>query len=81
MNKNIKRYQKRISKIKKEVHKGVMGQEEVIDSVIKCLICKSHVLLEGVPGVAKTLLIRCLNETIKGANFSRIQFTPDLLPS
>ncbi|HDD71682.1 MAG TPA: MoxR family ATPase [Candidatus Aenigmarchaeota archaeon] len=52
----------------------------MIDSVIKCLICNGHVLLEGVPGVAKTLLIRSLAQTIKGAKFSRIQFTPDLLP-
>jgi len=81
MNKKIKLCQKKIFEIKKEIHKGVMGQEEVIDSILKCLICNSHALLEGVPGVAKTLLIRCLSETIKGANFSRIQFTPDLLPS
>ena len=71
----------KIAEIKKEVHKAVIGQENTIDSVLKCLICNSHALLEGVPGVAKTLLIRCLSETIKGANFSRIQFTPDLLPS
>jgi MoxR-like ATPase len=71
----------KISEIKKEIHKGIVGQEEVIDSVIKCLICNSHALLEGVPGIAKTLLIRCLSKTIKGAGFSRIQFTPDLLPS
>jgi len=71
----------KIAEIKKEVHKAVIGQEEVIDSVLKCLICNSHALLEGVPGLAKTLLIKALSETIKGVSFSRIQFTPDLLPS
>jgi len=54
---------------------------DVIDSVIKCLICNGHVLLEGVPGVAKTLLVMSLSKTIDGATFSRIQFTPDLLPA
>ena len=71
----------KVINIKKELHKGIVGQEDTIEGVIKCLICNSHALLEGVPGLAKTFLIRCLSETIKGANFSRIQFTPDLLPS
>jgi len=81
MNEKIRLYRKKISEIKKEVHKGVIGQEDTIDGIIKCLICNSHVLLEGVPGVAKTFLIKCLSETIKDCKFSRIQFTPDLLPS
>ena len=70
-----------VAEIKKEIHKAVIGQENTIDSILKCLICNSHALLEGVPGVAKTLLIKSLSETIKGASLSRIQFTPDLLPS
>ncbi len=81
MNKNIELYKKKIFEIKKEIHKGFIGQEDTVDGIIKCLICNSHVLLEGVPGVAKTFLIKCLSETIKNCNFSRIQFTPDLLPS
>jgi MoxR-like ATPase len=67
--------------VKKEVQKGIVGQDEVIDAVLKCLACNGHVLLESVPGLAKTLLVRLLTETIDGAKFQRIQFTPDLLPS
>ena len=81
MNERIQFCKNKILDIKKEIHKGVIGQEDTIDGVLKCLICNSHALLEGVPGVAKTLLIKCLSETINGATFSRIQFTPDLLPS
>jgi len=77
----VKQFSKKIEEAKKEVKKVIVGQEKIIDSVIKCLICNGHVLLEGVPGVAKTLLIRSLAQTIKGAKFSRIQFTPDLLPT
>ena len=67
--------------MKKEIHKVVVGQDEVINSVIKALMCNGHVLLEGVPGIAKTLLVRTLTQCVKGASFSRIQFTPDLLPA
>ena len=79
--KELRLISEKIEKVKKEVKKVIVGQEKIIDSVIKCLICNGHVLLEGVPGVAKTLLIRSLAQTIKGAKFSRIQFTPDLLPT
>ncbi|MGC9310101.1 MAG: AAA family ATPase, partial [Candidatus Aenigmatarchaeota archaeon] len=72
---------KKVIDVKREVHKGVVGQEKVVENILKCLICRSHALLEGVPGVAKTFAIKCLSETIDGSNFSRIQFTPDLLPS
>ena len=59
----------------------IIGQREVIDGVLTCLISDGHALLEGVPGLAKTYLIMTLSETVKGAKFKRIQFTPDLLPS
>ncbi|MBN2095768.1 MAG: AAA family ATPase, partial [Candidatus Aenigmarchaeota archaeon] len=81
MNSNIQTHKIKISEVKREIHKAVLGQDAVIDDVIKCLLCNSHALLEGVPGVAKTHLIKCLSETIEGAIFSRVQFTPDLLPS
>lgn len=67
-------------KIKAEVAKAVVGQEDVIDQILAALLCEGHVLLEGVPGVAKTLIARCIALTIS-ADFSRIQFTPDLMPS
>ena len=79
--KKVKYYGKKINEVKKEVHKGIVGQDEVINSVLKCLICRGHVLLESVPGLAKTLLARLLTKTVKQANFQRIQFTPDLLPT
>jgi len=75
------RYIEKLEAVKAELKKGIIGQEYVIDSVLKALICSGHVLLESVPGLAKTLMARILSLTIKGAEFQRIQFTPDLLPS
>ena len=67
-------------RIKTELHKRVVGQEEMIDRLLIGLLAGGHVLLEGVPGLAKTLTVRSLAETIH-ASFERIQFTPDLLPA
>ena len=78
---DIKEHSKKLVNLKKEIQKGIIGQEHEIDSVIKCLICNGHVLLEGVPGLAKTLLVMCLARSISDTVFKRIQFTPDLLPS
>ena len=69
-----------ISKIKKEIAKIVVGQEEIIDAFICALLCNGHVLLEGVPGIAKTLIVKTLAE-VSGCTSKRIQFTVDLLPS
>ena len=63
-----------------EVNKVVIGQKSMIESLLIGLLGSGHILLEGVPGLAKTLAIKTLAESIKG-NFNRIQFTPDLLPS
>jgi len=63
-----------------EVNKVVVGQKSMIESLLIGLLGSGHILLEGVPGLAKTLAIKTLAESIKG-NFNRIQFTPDLLPS
>ncbi len=85
MNENIKKtvsfYSKKVNEIKKEIEKCVFGQEYAINSVIKCLMCNGHVLLEGVPGTGKTLIVLVLYRTIKDVMYQRIQFTPDLLPS
>ncbi len=70
----------KIVKGKEEISKAVVGQEKVIESLFRAIICNGHVLLEGVPGIAKTLMVRSL-AAITGTVFSRIQFTPDLLPS
>ncbi len=77
----VKVYSKKIEEIRKEIHKVVYGQEDTVSSVIKCLMCNGHVLLEGVPGIAKTLTVIVLSRTISDAKYQRIQFTPDLLPS
>ncbi len=66
--------------VKSEVAKVVVGQQEVIDQALVALLCEGHVLLEGVPGIAKTLIVRALAMAVS-AEFSRIQFTPDLMPS
>lgn len=76
----IKRCNSDIMKVKEEISKVIVGQEKVVDSLIKALIANGHVLLEGIPGIAKTLVIRCL-ATSTGCEFKRIQFTPDLLPT
>ncbi len=67
-------------RITRELHKRVVGQDELIERILIGLLTGGHVLLEGVPGLAKTLTVRSLAETIDAA-FERIQFTPDLLPA
>ena len=66
--------------IQKEMTKAVVGQTEVIELVLVALIARGHVLLEGVPGTAKTLMVKALARTLD-CDFKRIQFTPDLMPS
>src|SRR5207253_5724459 len=63
-----------------EVRKAIVGQDEVIDQVLVALLAGGHVLLEGVPGLGKTLLVKALAKTFDGT-FARIQFTPDLMPA
>src|SRR5688572_5992150 len=65
---------------KEQIKKSVVGHEEIIDGVLTCLFAGGHALLEGVPGLGKTLLIRSLSEALH-LQFNRIQFTPDLMPA
>src|ERR1700730_7226247 len=67
-------------RVKEEMAKVVVGQEQVIDHLLVALLCRGHVLLLGVPGVGKTLMSRTLSRTLD-MEFRRIQFTPDLMPS
>ncbi len=68
------------SRVKDEVQRAVIGQDEVIERLLVALLADGHVLLEGMPGLAKTLLVKSLASAM-GLDFERVQFTPDLLPS
>lgn len=76
----IKKCRADLEKVKAEVARIVVGQEKVVDALLKALLANGHVLVEGIPGIAKTLVIRAL-ATSTGCKFKRIQFTPDLLPT
>jgi MoxR-like ATPase len=66
--------------VRVEIAKSVVGHDEIVDGVLTCLFAGGHALLEGVPGLGKTLLIKSLSEALQ-LHFSRIQFTPDLMPA
>ncbi|MFD2034887.1 AAA family ATPase [Belliella marina] len=69
-----------VAKIKTEIQKVIVGQEEMIDLLLVAMLAKGHVLIEGVPGIAKTITSKLFSKTLQ-VGFSRIQFTPDLMPS
>jgi len=68
------------ARVKKEIGKVIVGHGDIVDGVLTCLFVGGHALLEGVPGLGKTLLVRTLAQVLD-LNFNRIQFTPDLMPS
>ena len=70
----------RYSRLRDEIGKVIVGQEEIVHNTILSIFCQGHVLLVGVPGLAKTLLVNTIGQAL-GLSFSRIQFTPDLMPS
>lgn len=76
----LKAYSKKFLELKKEVHRSIIGQNELINGLFMSLLCNGHILIEGLPGLAKTSTIKTFSELI-GTSFKRIQFTPDLLPS
>ncbi len=76
----VEQLNEKIVQVKKEIAKVIIGQDEIIDQLLISLLSKGHCLLVGVPGLAKTLLIKTLAE-VMDLKFSRIQFTPDLMPS
>ncbi len=73
-------FRKRIDDLRVEIAKSIVGNREIVDGVITCMLAGGHALLEGVPGLGKTMLVRTLAETLS-LQFSRIQFTPDLMPA
>ncbi|MCU0437009.1 MAG: MoxR family ATPase [Raineya sp.] len=77
---DLRDLQTKVSQIKAEIRKVIVGQEDVIDLMLTAILADGHILLEGVPGVAKTLTAK-LFAKIMAIDFSRIQFTPDLMPS
>jgi MoxR-like ATPase len=80
MDKSVTLAQTTIETCRKEMAKRIVGQQEMIDGLLAALIAGGHILLEGVPGLAKTLAVKSLAQ-ITGLEFKRIQFTPDLLPA
>jgi len=77
---SIEQASEQLETLNRALNSVVLGQSEIIEQIIAALLAGGHVLIEGVPGLAKTLLAQCLATTV-GGKFSRIQFTPDLMPS
>jgi MoxR-like ATPase len=77
---DVEAFQKDIGRLREEVGKVVVGMREVVDGVLTCMLAGSHALLEGVPGLGKTLLVRTVADAVQ-LDFSRIQFTPDMMPA
>jgi MoxR-like ATPase len=70
----------KLSLLKKEIQKIIIGQDQILDEILVALLAGGHCLLEGVPGLAKTLMVRTLSQALH-LSFKRIQFTPDLMPT
>ena len=80
LNKRAEIYSEKLRKVHSEISKVIVGQEEIIQKLLLALLADGHVLIEGVPGLAKTLMIKTLSECLD-CGFVRLQFTPDLLPA
>jgi len=80
MNAEAKQFRERFAKVQAEIGKVIVGQPGIVQGVLTCLFVGGHVLLEGVPGLGKTLLVRTLAQVLD-LKFARVQFTPDLMPS
>jgi MoxR-like ATPase len=76
----VEQFSQAFQAIRTEVSKALLGQDEIIEEVLLAIMARGHVLIEGVPGLGKTLLVRALGRVL-GCEFKRIQFTPDLMPS
>src|SRR5690349_4931155 len=77
---DVEEFQLRIGRLREEIGKVIVGNREVVDGALTCMLAGSHALLEGVPGLGKTVLVKTLAEAL-ALRFSRVQFTPDLMPA
>jgi len=77
---DVDQFQRRLGKLREEIAKVIVGNREVVDGALTCMLAGSHALLEGVPGLGKTVLVKTLAEAL-ALTFSRVQFTPDLMPA
>jgi MoxR-like ATPase len=80
MTEQLERFQHGLDRARTEIRKVILGQDRVIDQALIVILTRQHALIEGVPGIAKTLLVRVFAR-VTGESFSRIQFTPDLMPA
>ena len=80
MEKRARQFVDRYSAVREQIHRVIVGHDEIVHGVLTCLFTGGHCLLEGVPGLGKTLLVRTLAKTLS-LDFNRIQFTPDLMPA
>jgi MoxR-like ATPase len=76
----VQRFRDKLGSLREEIGRVIVGQRQVVDGVLTCMLAGSHALLEGVPGLGKTMLVRTLSRAL-GLSFARIQFTPDLMPA
>src|SRR5215468_2665894 len=76
----VEEFQRKIGTLREEIGKVIVGNREVVDGALTCMLAGSHALLEGVPGLGKTVLVKTMAEALSLA-FSRVQFTPDLMPA
>jgi MoxR-like ATPase len=76
----VENFQQKVGTLRETIARVIVGNREVVDGVLACMLAGSHALLEGVPGLGKTLLVRTLAQAVS-LDFSRIQFTPDLMPA
>src|SRR5262245_47827477 len=77
---HVEGFQRDVRRLRDEVAKVIVGHEEIVEGVVTALLAGGHALLEGVPGLGKTMLVRTLADAVH-LTFSRIQFTPDLMPA
>ncbi|MFB6115973.1 MAG: AAA family ATPase [Candidatus Nanosalina sp.] len=81
MNEKAEEFSNMMRTMEQEIQKGYIGQEDVIHKILLCVMAGGNVLLEGVPGLGKSLLVEQLGRIVEGTEFHRVQFTPDLLPA